>query len=187
MTQYLFAHLKEQISIFLFHGDFPYNIIHCHEMKADPNNLIKLKAFYQTLFAGPAQFVWAVGGWIISDWPATKAPIKVPQLWGKHFLCPLHCRQRQKKIITFFVCCGHLIGRKVTATLHWGKISLEQGTIFQWLWVNAKGFLFYYNAINEDRDDSDPRSMQQTCNLLLPDPKVIVCTLNTNWEKKVCL
>lgn len=50
MTQYLFAPLKAKISIFIFHGDFPYNIIHYHEVKADPNNLIKLKAFYQALF-----------------------------------------------------------------------------------------------------------------------------------------
>lgn len=55
MTQYLFAPLKAKIFIFVFHGDFPYNIIHCHEVKADPNNRIKLKAFYQALFARQAQ------------------------------------------------------------------------------------------------------------------------------------
>lgn len=95
MTQYLFAPLKAKISIFIFHGDSPYNIIHCHEVKADPNNLIKLKALYQTLFCMTSTILHEGRGGA-GFLATTGVPIKVLKLQGDYFLCTLHCRQRQK-------------------------------------------------------------------------------------------
>lgn len=54
-----------------------------------------------------------------------------------------------------------LISKKSYCHLVLTKTSLRLGTTLPWLWVNAKDVLFYYKAMNEEREDSEPNSTLQ--------------------------
>lgn len=117
MIQYLFASLKAKISIFVFHGDFPYNIIHCHEVKADPNNLLKLKALYQALFAWQAQFWMSSGGNGFLTTDQLQEYLEKYFSSEENFLCPFHCWQRQNSSFWY--------SKKSYCHLVWRKASLR--------------------------------------------------------------
>lgn len=123
-------------------------------MKADPNNLIKLKALYQTLFC-ISSTKWTVGSRILPNWPATGIPIKALKLWGDNFLCcfpavktaPVHLSDIIQHMLWASSYC-YLVLRKASHRTGYNT------------WVVT--VLFHYNAMNESRDDSDPSSTLQT-------------------------
>ena len=130
------------------------------------------------------------GGGLDFKWLTSyRSTYKVLELWGEHFLCLLHCGKRQN---SSFRCCGHLTAIKVTATSYWEKLPLEQGTILQRSWVNASSFLrtFYFIIMQLMKREmiQTPTACCKHVILLAPDPKIAVCTLNTDfwcWEKFV--
>lgn len=122
-------------------------------MKADPNNLIKLKALYQA-FCMTSTILneqWGAG------FPTTDQLQEHPE---KYF------SSEQRTSCTLFTAGKgkiHLFdtASKVTAILYGEKLPLELGTMLPWLWVNAKDFLFHYKAINYEREYSEPNSTVQ--------------------------